>query len=267
MEVRKDLIEVESLMYKLLCIGDTFSQNFEDWRYLYNNEDFSSIYQIPLNERNLVEAVFADGQDIAQFMASTIKDINGDYANFPTLTSIIERFEGTYVYGVYDKSVPDVAKSICEKYDQNLRSVNKMIELFRKQEESLSSVKVTLQMLKESDLYKKENGIEFLKKVSSTINISDVTSSAINIHSSGATAQVTTNTQYNEPEIFGEMLESIKSSGLDEKAIEMLTDNVNMLATSHEAGTFSNAYKDFMQNVSAHITIFTPFIVGLTSLL
>lgn len=145
--------------------------------------------------------------------------------------------------------------------------MNQMIELFHNQERSLSAVKVTLQMLKKSDLYKKENGIDIVKEVNSTINVSGVSGSAININSSGASAKATTHTQYNEPAIFAEMIERVKGSGLDETTVQMLTDNVNMLSTSHETGTFSDAYKDFMQNVSAHITVFTPFIAGLSALL
>ncbi|MDL2042874.1 hypothetical protein MT371_12980 [Vibrio parahaemolyticus] len=267
MEVRKDLTEVEPLIHRLLSIGHTFSKNIESWLHLNDKEDFRCIERIPHNERPLVEALYADGREMAQFMAWTIIDINDSYADFPTLTSIVKKFEGTYVYGAYDENVPDVAKGICDKYGENLWSVNKMIELFRNQEHSLLAVKVTLQMLKESDLYKKENGIEIVKEVSSTINVSGVTSSAINIQSSSSSAQVTTHTQYHEPAIFGKMLESIKGSDLDEKAIEMLTANINMLATSHEAGNFSDAYKDFMQNVSSHITVFTPFIAGLSALL
>lgn len=267
MGVRKDLIEVEALMHRLLSIGEAFSKNIDYWSHLKNKEDFRFICRIPFNERHLVEAVYADGRDMAQFMAWTIGDTNEIYADFPTLTSIIDKFEGTWVYGAYDANIPDVAKSVCDKYGENLWSVNQMIELFRNQERSLSAVKVTLQMLKESDLYKKENGIKIVKEVSSTINVSGVSGSAINIHSSGATAQATTHTQYNEPAIFAEMLESVKGSGLDVTTAKMLTDNINMLATSHETGTFSDAYKDFMQNVSAHITVFTPFIAGLTALL
>lgn len=267
MEVRKDLIEVEALMYRLLSIGEAFSKNIDYWSHLKNKEDFRFICRIPHNERHLVEAVYADGRDMAQFMAWTIGDTNEIYADFPTLTSIIDKFEGTWVYGAYDSNVPDLAKSVCDKYGENLWSVNQMIELFRNQERSLSAVKVTLQMLKESDLYKKENGIEIVKEVSSTINVSGVSGSAININSNGSIAQTTTHTQYNEPAIFTEMLESVKGSGLDEATAQMLKDNVNMLATSHETGTFSAAYKDFMQNVSAHITVFTPFLAGLTALL
>ncbi|MFI8748959.1 hypothetical protein ACIGG6_02980 [Vreelandella lionensis] len=39
------------------------------------------------------------------------------------------------------------------------------------------------------------------------------------------------------------------------------------LAASHQSGGFKEAYKDFMQNVSAHITVFSPFISGLSGLL
>ncbi|WP_305812791.1 hypothetical protein [Photobacterium leiognathi] len=52
-------------------------------------------------------------------MAWTIGNTNEIYADFPTLTSIIDKFEGTWVYGAYDANVPDVAKSVCDKYGEN----------------------------------------------------------------------------------------------------------------------------------------------------
>ncbi|WP_305812792.1 hypothetical protein [Photobacterium leiognathi] len=106
-----------------------------------------------------------------------------------------------------------------------------------------------------------------MKEVSSTINVSGVNGSAINIHSSGATAKLLPTLNITNLQSLLKCLRSVKGSGLDETTTQMLMDNVNMLATSHKTGTFSGAYKDFMQNVSAHITVFAPFIAGLSALL
>ena len=265
MEVRKDLLEVEGLFHRLLAIGSSFSKNIGYWSHLKNKEDFRNICRIPFEVRHLVEAVYADGRDMAQYMAWTIGDTNEDYAEYPTLTSIVEKFDGGWVYGFYNPDIPEVAKATCTKYNSNLWSVNQMVDLFRKQERSLAAVKITLQMLKETDLYKKENGIEIMKETNPTISVSGVTGSAININSNGSNASVTST--YNEPAIFGEVLEAIAKSGLEPKEVELLSDNVKMLATSHETGTFSDTYKDFMQNVSAHITVLSPFLAGLSALL
>lgn len=265
MEVRKDLLEVEGLFHRLLAIGESFSKNIEYWSHLKNKEDFRYICRIPFNVRHLVEAVYADGRDMAQYMAWTIGDANENYAEFPTLTSIIEKFDGGWVYGAYDSSVPEKAQETCAEFNENLWSVNQMVDLFRKQENSLSAVKVTLQMLKETDLYKKENGIEIMTETNPTINVSGVTGSAININSSGSNASVTST--YNEPAIFTQMLETIQASELEKEEIDLLSDNVKMLATSHENGTFGDSYKDFMQNVSAHITVLSPFLAGIAALL
>ncbi len=96
-----------------------FPENIDYWIHLKNKEDFRFICRIPFNERHLVEAVYADGREMAQFMAWTIGNTNEIYADFPTLTSIIDKFEGTWVYGAYDANVPDVAKSVCDKYGEN----------------------------------------------------------------------------------------------------------------------------------------------------
>lgn len=63
------------------------------------------------------------------------------------------------------------------------------------------------------------------------------------------------------------MVNAIKNAGLDSETEKELIDNTQALAVAHENGYFSKAYKDFMQNISAHITVFTPFLSGLAALL
>ncbi|MNE89879.1 hypothetical protein D3C80_1873360 [compost metagenome] len=63
------------------------------------------------------------------------------------------------------------------------------------------------------------------------------------------------------------MISAIKSNGFDSETEARLVDNVQALAVSHQKGGFTEAYRDFMQNVSAHITVFGPFIAGISALL
>ncbi|HFL7613107.1 TPA: hypothetical protein ACG42J_004509, partial [Escherichia coli] len=85
----------------------------------------------------------------------------------------------------------------------------------------------------------------------------------ININSNSAAATVSQN--YNESSIFSEMVNAIKDAGLDSETEKELIANTQALAVAHENGYFSRAYKDFIQNISAHITVFTSGLAALLS--
>ncbi len=264
MDIRKDLESVAPYISRLLSVGEEFRSFDRDWSHLKNREDFRFVSRVPQQERHKVEAVYACGRDMAIYMYGSLLSINDDFSRYPTLTAIIEAFKNSWVYGNYDQDIPHVAKAICEKHHVNLWSVDQMVVLFKKQEQLLAAVRVTLQMLKNSDLYKMENGIAIMRQ-EANIHVSGVSGSSININSSGATANVANN--YNEPAIFADLISAIKSNYFDRETELNLIDNVHALAASHRGGSFKDAYKDFMQNISAHITVFTPFISGLSALL
>lgn len=264
MEIRKDLDSVAPYISRLLSIGEEFRTFDKDWSHLKNQEDFRFVSMVPYEKRHKVEAVYADGRDMAIYMYDALLSINSDFNRYPTVTAIVEAFKNTWVYGSYDPEVPNVAKEVCAKHNVDLWSISQMVALFKKQEQLLEVVRVTLRILENSDLYKMENGIPIMKQ-EANIQVSGNSGSSININSSEATASVTTN--YNEPTIFSEMISAIKSNMLDNTTEKVLIDNVQALAASHQSGGFKEAYKDFMQNVSAHITVFSPFIPDLAALL
>lgn len=264
MDIRRDLESIAPHISRLLFIGAEFSNNDKDWSHLKNQEDFRFVSRVPYEKRHKVETVYADGRGMAIYMKDALLSINHDFSRYPTLTSIVEAFKNSWVYGNYDPDVPNVAKNICLESDVDLWSVNQMVILFKKQEQLLAAVRVTLQMLQNSELYKMESG-EPIMKQEANIHLNGVSGSSININSSGATASVTTN--YNEPTIFADLISAIKEQNLDSQTESSLIDNVQALAASHRSGGFKEAYKDFMQNVSAHITVFSPFIAGLSALL
>lgn len=264
MNIRRDLEPVAPYISRLLSIGEEFRACEKNWSHFKNEEDFRFVSRIPHQERYLVEALYADGRDMAIYMYDSLLAINYDFSRYPTLTAIVEAFKSSWVYGGYNQDVPITAKDTCNKYDVNLWSVDQMVTLFKSQERLLAAVRITLQMLKDSDLYKMENGIQTMKQVAG-IHISSVSGSSININSADATASITTN--YNEPAIFADLISAIKSNGFDSETEARLVDNVQALAVSHQKGGFTEAYRDFMQNVSAHITVFGPFIAGISALL
>lgn len=264
MDIRKDLESVAPFISRLLSVGEEFRAFDRDWSHLKNQEDFRFVSRVPYEDRHKVEAVYADGRDMAIYMYDSLLAINYDFSRYPTLSAVIEEFKNSWVYGNYKQEVPDIAKATCERHDVELWSVNQMVALFKKQEQLLAAVRVTLQMLKDSDLYKMENGMPIEKKEAS-IFLNGIRDSSINVNSAGATASVVKN--YNEPTIFTDLISAIKSNGFDAETESHLIDNVQALAASHQSGGFKEAYKDFMQNISAHITVFAPFISGLSALL
>lgn len=265
MDVRKDFEEVSPHISKLLSFSRNFHENDSLWSHLKNKEDFKFISKIPHTKRYKVESLYSTGRDMAIYMAETLAEINYDFSKFPTLTSVVEGFDNSWVFGNYPEDIPDIAIQTCKENDVNLWSVDQMCHLFRKQEKLLSAIRVTLNILKYSNLYKLENGIEIMSEKNQIINVSGISTSSININSNNAVAAVSQT--YNEPSIFSEMVNAIKDAGLDSETEKELIDNTQALIGAHENGYFSKAYKDFMQNISAHITIFTPFLSGLAALL
>ncbi|WP_256576995.1 hypothetical protein [Pseudomonas sp. Irchel s3b6] len=263
-EVRRDLESVAPHISRLLNIGLEFYKHDKDWVHLKNEEDFKFIVRVPYNKRYKVEAVYATGRDMAMYMGGSLIEINTDFGRYPTLTSIVEHFKGSWVYGGYTPEIPEDAIKVCADHDVELWSVGRMVSLFKRQENLLAAVRSTLEMLKRSDLYREENG-EVIVKQEANITLSGVSGSSININSAGATATV--KTSYQQPAVFDELIAAVKAQGFDGTTEGALLKNVEELAVGHKEGRFRDAYKDFMQDVSAHITVFSPILAGLASLL
>ncbi|MEK2609982.1 hypothetical protein WLF18_12790 [Pseudomonas shirazensis] len=264
MNIRQDLESVAPHITRLLSIGLEFHNHDKDWSHLKNQEDFKFIYRVPSHDRYKVEMVYSTGRDMARYMGDYLLEINTDYGRFPTLNSIIEHFKESWVYGGYSPEILSEARKTCTAHGVELWSVERMIQLFQRQENLLKAVRSTFEMLKRSDLYKEENG-EIIVKNEKGINLSGISGSSININSAGATATVTTS--YLQPAVFDELIAAVRAQGFDKKTEGELLNNVESLATGHKEGRFQEAYKQFMQDVSAHITVFSPVLAGLASLL
>jgi len=100
---------------------------------------------------------------MAGFMADALLAVNYDVTRYPTLTSIIERFKGSWVYSDLDPVV-EQAQRIHEELGLNCWAFNQMVALFKEQQTLANVVRQTLYLLKESNLYKKENGLPIVTK-------------------------------------------------------------------------------------------------------
>lgn len=98
MNVRRDLNQVEGLISRLLSIGEEFHKMDSRWSHMKNNEDFEKVHNIDdLPKKYKIEGVYGTGRDIALFMAEALITINSDFSTYPTLTSIVRRFDGTWI--------------------------------------------------------------------------------------------------------------------------------------------------------------------------
>lgn len=262
--MRDDFQEESALISRLLQIGQQFRKfNNEDWSHLKNQEDFHKVLWLPQSEKHKVENLYCTGRDTAVYMASKLSEIDYDFASFPTLTSVVEGFKNSWVYN-FDESVPVTAKLICDKNEVDLWSVNQMIILYNQQGRLLKVVKETLEILKTSNLYKRENGIPIMTMPTHSVTIGNITNSNVNTFSDNNQSQIQS---YNEPKVFEEMKLAIQSSTLLPETKRSLIEATEKLAAGHKQGGFTQAYKDFMANASAHVTIFTAMLPTLASYL
>lgn len=159
MEIRKDFQSVEEYLHRLVQYADAFDRfNLKDWPHYKNNEDFERIYGYDRPARDHFENLYSDGRDCA--IALSDKLISFNYPNkFPTLTSFVKSFDGGWVYETYElRKALNEAKHAAESVDRCPWTVGQMLQLFEDQIELLDAVRNTLRILRETDLYKIENG-------------------------------------------------------------------------------------------------------------
>ena len=267
MEIRKDLKSVSEYLERLETYANTFHKfNTGDWSHLRNKEDFDRVYRLKNEDQNPFLKIYCDGRDLAVFMSQHL--IEWNYAeDHPTLTSYINSFSGGWLFQVDQlTNASEEAKNKVKEINCNLWSVQEMIKLFDRQIDLLNSVKQTLEILKQTKLYKIENGEPLMVstgKGDTHISISNV-SGKVNFKSTDNS----TNYLFGDTEIlFSDMHKSIESSGIDADEIKVLLEKLSEMQQSVKTNNFSDKYKEFMQLAATHISIIAPFIPALTNLL
>mgnify|MGYP006977277686 FL=1 len=258
--VRADLREVEAQISRLLAIGEAFRTKDRDWSHLKNKEDWGR--NIPQIEDGLkqakVEHIYCDGRDMAGFMADALLAVNYDVTRYPTLTSIIERFKGSWVYSDLDPVV-EQAQRIHEELGLNCWAFNQMVALFKEQQTLANVVRQTLYLLKESNLYKKENGLP-IEKDTPSVSIGNVTGSNVSIGSSNVSQTIKGSTA-----VFFDIREAIHASGIEDK--QPLIQAVESMEAAHGTSGFTQAYQQFMAFAADHMTVSAPFMATLAAML
>lgn len=259
MKIRGDLKEVEHLIARLISIGAEFARKDSDWSHYKNNEDYEKVYGISdFSKRSKIERIYADGRDMAGFMADALQSINSDFTEYPTLSSIIEKFQDTWSSDDL-KPIIQEAKDAAEELQFNNWAFRQMLSTLEEQLKLLDATSKSLQMLKTSDLYKLENG-EKMAKENNSIKFGDITNSNINFNSSNVSQTLTANY-----EVFSNIIEAIESSEIENK--EALITATKAMEVESKTGSIASSYKNFMSLAADHLTVFTPFLAALSTFL
>ncbi len=161
MLIRPDLQIAAPLLSRLLEYAKVFNDhNMNRWPHLKNNEDFKKVYELPWEQKGPLEEIYADGRNLAGFMASRLIEFN-HAGIFPTLKSFADSFNG----GWLDQteiliSASSLAKSKAAELSHPPWAVRQMILLFDEQIALLAPIKQTIEALKQTDLYKWEGGFQ-----------------------------------------------------------------------------------------------------------
>ena len=262
MEIRKDFESVATYLHRLAGIGSEFSRLSNDaWAHLKNREDFDKIYSLPESKILPLDNLYAKGRDCAIFMSSRLRAFN-DVGQFPSLTSYLDSFDNTWAYE--HEFLQDFIKNIkiiVESLDRAPWAVREMIAVFDDQLRLLAAVRETIFLLKQTHLYKIEKG-EIPVEKESSINIHQG-SGKININSTDNSTNITIESS----PIFAMITEAVTNSSIGTNEKEKLLNCIEAMKKTKGKPTFVDSYKDFIQNAANHMSVVSPFIPALTSLI
>jgi hypothetical protein len=258
--IRGDFKDVEGQIARLLAIGEEFRSKDRDWSHMKNREDWGrNLYKITDGrKRAIFERIYSDGRDMGLYMSQALCSINYDITTYPTISSVIEELDGSWIDSNLDPVV-EGAKEVVEEYQLNCWAFDQMVVLFKDQQRLAKVVRDTLDLLKKSNLYKLENGIPVDKETPS-VNISNVTGSNISVASSSVKQKIV-----GTDAIFADLLAAIDKADIEQK--DALIESVADMQETQGTPGFGDAYKRFMAAAANHMTVFAPFLPALAGLL
>ena len=266
MNIRKDFESVATFIHRLVGLGEQFSRyNNEDWPHLKNREDFQKIYRLPNEERYQLEELYAKGRDCAIFMGSRLREFN-DVGQFPSLAEYVDSFDRTWVNERDDhQAFLKKIKEITDSLEHSPWAVRRMIDVFDDQLRLLASVRKTLDLLKQTNLYKIEKGEAPVEKESS-ITIGHI-GGKVNINSTDNSTNILTNISIDSSSIFSGLTDAISNASIEENQKAQLLAKVEELQQAEGTEGFVQKYKEFMQNAANHMAVISPFVPALTALI
>ncbi|WP_099612052.1 hypothetical protein [Vibrio fujianensis] len=262
MKIRNDFEEVSGLIGRLISIGEEFRGKDNWWSHLKHQEDWGQLVW-PIKDHSVkskIERVYADGRDMELFLSGELESINFDITKYPTLTAVVERFDGTWIDDL--DGLEQTLKEANEAKDQNGQSCwafDQMVITFKEQIELAKVVRQTINLLKNTNLYKLENGIP-VNKETSTVHISNVSNSNVSVQSENVNQQIHVNDA-----LFDDIIKAIKSLEIDNK--EPLVTATEEMREGAKSGSILTAYQKFMGLAADHLAVLGPFLPALAALL
>lgn len=262
MDIRKDFESAATFIHRLAGLGEKFSRyNREEWPHLKNREDFDKVYRLPDKERIQLEELYAKGRDCAIFMGSRLREFN-DVGQFPSLADYVDSFDRTWVNERDDlQEFLEKIQTITESIENAPWAVRKMIDVFDDQLRLLAAVRKTLDLLKHTNLYKIEKGDAPVEKESG-INIGHI-NGRVNIKSTDNSINITIDSS----PIFSGLSSAISNAPIEEAQKAQLLAKIEELKQAEGTDGFFQKYKEFMQNAANHMTVVSPFMPALTTLI
>lgn len=163
MDIRQDFQPLPFELRRFLEFANIFeNNNRNEWSHLKSKEDFSRIYDLPNEYKDAFERIYEVGRDLSVAMADRLRWFNyPDYC--PTLTHFLN--EPAFTSG-WVAQIPDLeklsldAKQKVEKLGYGTPwAIGEMIKLFDSQITLLIEIKRCLDILRQSELYRREQNI------------------------------------------------------------------------------------------------------------
>ena len=159
-ELRSDFSSVEDLINRLREYAKQFATyNREEWSHLKSQTNFSVVYGLPLEIRDPLERVYADGRDLAVGMAYLLREFNevGTYPTFKSFVAGLEETVESYLAKARE-TVPKGEKALSVSPEQPW-ACGQMLQLYNTQVRILESLRDEwIPRARDSELYKEESG-------------------------------------------------------------------------------------------------------------
>jgi len=155
-KIRKDFQSIEEEIYRLIEYGKIFHEIRNKYGKLKHREDFDKIYELHWEKRKYFEFLYSSGKDISYDTFGILLNIN-DVKFFPTLTKVIQKLEEILSWQTELEKTLSKSEEVYKNL--NIYAIPKMQLLHKQQLEYLSYINTMIPLLKESDIFKKENNI------------------------------------------------------------------------------------------------------------
>lgn len=159
-EIRRDFASVSEYLERLIQYASAFSENnLKSWPHYKNKEDFEKIYLLDWPVRKHFDHIYSTGRDCAVALSERLVAFNYPDQH-PTLTEFVKSLQGGWLYELDDlRKISEQAKEAAKSVEHCPWAVEQMIKLYDDQLRLVEAARNTVEMLKQTKLYKIENGL------------------------------------------------------------------------------------------------------------